>query len=112
MNKKVMAIVAVIALVAILGICLVACNADSVESKLEKAGYTIVIKTSTDDGWVVNAVKGTDNVTVTKYASTEDAKEAEEAANKTVLGVKLVESVKRVGSIVYTGTEQGVKDAM
>ena len=38
MNKKVMAIVAVIALVAILGICLVACNAESYEKKLEKAG--------------------------------------------------------------------------
>ena len=38
MNKKVMAIVAVIALVAILGICLVACNAESYEKKLEQEG--------------------------------------------------------------------------
>ena len=39
MNKKVMALVAVIALVAILGVCLVACNAESIQKKLEKAGY-------------------------------------------------------------------------
>lgn len=39
MNKKVMSIIAVIALVAILGVCLVACNAESISNKLEKAGY-------------------------------------------------------------------------
>ena len=35
MNKKVVSIVAIIALVAILGVCLVACNEDSNEKKLE-----------------------------------------------------------------------------
>ena len=35
MNKKVISIVAIIALVAILGVCLVACNADSYAKKLE-----------------------------------------------------------------------------
>ena len=34
MNKKVISIVAIIALVAILGVCLVACNADSYAKKL------------------------------------------------------------------------------
>lgn len=115
MNKKVMAIVAVIALVAILGVCLVACNADSVEKKLEKAGYTILAK-STDVSdkveWTVSAAKGTDSVLVTKYKNSDDAKAAESKANTTVLGVKAFESVKRVGNVVYTGTEQGVKDAM
>lgn len=43
MNKKVLAIVAVIALVAILGVCLVACNADSYEKKLDKNGYKVQV---------------------------------------------------------------------
>lgn len=114
MNKKVMAIVAVIALVAILGICLVACNADSVEKKLEKEGYTILYKkTDVSDSveWSVSAVKGSDSVIVTKYKNSDDAKKAESDANTTVLGVKAFESVKRVGNVLYTGTEQGVKDA-
>lgn len=33
MSKKVMAVVAVVALVAILGICLVACNAESIQKE-------------------------------------------------------------------------------
>ena len=41
MNKKVISIVAIIALVAILGVCLVACNADSYAKKLEGKGYTV-----------------------------------------------------------------------
>ena len=41
MNKKVISIVAIIALVAILGVCLVACNADSYAKKLEKEGYMV-----------------------------------------------------------------------
>ncbi|MEG2274656.1 MAG: hypothetical protein RSC44_04915, partial [Clostridia bacterium] len=40
-KKKIISIIAIIALVAVLGICLVACNADSYGKKLEKAGYTV-----------------------------------------------------------------------
>ena len=36
MNKKVISIIAIVCIVAILGICLVACNADSYAKKLEK----------------------------------------------------------------------------
>lgn len=110
-----MAIVAVIALVAILGICLVACNAESYEKKLEKAGYNVTSMSADeakDEGaeWGVAARKGTDIVYVVKFAKTDDAKEFEK--NVPTIGVgsfKVV--VDRVGSIVIYGTEQGVKDA-
>ena len=116
MNKKVMAIVAVIALVAILGICLVACNAESYEKKLEKAGYTVVkSEADEDDGvkieWMVSGTKmegiNIDTVTIIKYANTDDAKKAEEDAIK-LLGE---DCVYRIGKIVMGGTRQGLKDA-
>lgn len=124
MNKKVMAIVAVIALVAILGICLVACNAESVSKKLEKKDYTVAAlsEKSTGLGQVVyNIVKGVegfeqgviaansdgDSVAVVWFDSTDAAKSFE--TNKLITTV--VEKVSRVGKVVYVGTEQGVKDA-
>lgn len=120
MNKKVMSIIAVIALVAILGVCLVACNAESISKKLEKAGYTCTFYEAgkDDDGakieWKVVAKKSglnADGVTVTKFANTEDAKKYESNVPAgSALGVKMV--VKRVGTVCYYGTEQGVKDAM
>ncbi|HAT83434.1 MAG TPA: hypothetical protein DE061_01030 [Clostridiales bacterium] len=115
MSKKVMAVVAVVALVAILGICLVACNAESYEKKLEKAGYTVT-SMSADEAkeegaeWGVVGVKGTDMVTVVKFAKTDDAKEFE--SNVPTLGIgSLKVVVARVGSIVFYGTEAGVKAA-
>jgi len=115
MSKKVMAVVAVVALVAILGICLVACNAESYEKKLEKAGYTVT-SMSADEAkeegaeWGVLGVKGTDHVTVVKFAKTDDAKDFEKnVPTGSLLGYKVV--VERVGSIVYYGTEAGVKAA-
>lgn len=120
MNKKVMAIVAVIALVAILGVCLVACNAESISKKLEKAGYTCTSYEAgkDDDGasieWKVVAKKkglNADGVTVTKFSNTDDAKKYEaNIPTGSVAGLTMV--VKRVGSVCYYGTEQGVKDAM
>ena len=121
-NKKILAIVAIIALVAILGVCLVACNADSYAKKLEKAGYTVqkLEAEKDEDGhaieWTVNASKkgegllgvvDGDTVSVTKFKSEDDAKEAEELA-KAFWGEK---GVYRSGKIVISGTEQGVKDA-
>lgn len=115
MSKKVMAVVAVVALVAILGICLVACNAESYEKKLEKAGYTVT-SMSADEAkeegaeWGVAGFKGTDMVTVMKFAKTDDAKEFEKNAPTFGMGgLKLV--VERVGSVVFYGTEAGVKAA-
>lgn len=118
MSKKVMAVVAVVALIAILGICLVACNAESYEKKLEKKGYTVVTsEADEEDGvkieWMVNGTKKgdgllkVDNVTIVKYANTDDAKDAESDAKK-VLGE---DCVYRIGKILIAGTEQGVKDA-
>lgn len=82
-----MALVAVIALVAILGVCLVACNAESIQKKLEKAGYacTSYEAGKDDDGasieWKVVAKKkglNADYVTVTKFANTDDAENMKE----------------------------------
>jgi len=127
MNKKVMAIVAVIALVAILGICLVACNAESYEKKLEKAGYKVTSYTGDDAKeeansdadveWVVAGVKASlslsdgldgDIVSVVKFKNTDDAKDYESDAIK-ALGE---DRVYRTGKIVIVGTsKQAVKDA-
>ncbi|GEM_PF-543777 len=126
MNKKVMAIVAVIALVAILGICLVACNAESYEKKLEKAGYKVTSYTGdeakdeadsdADVEWIVVGMKGSislsgiegDIVSVTKFKNTDDAKDYESDSIK-ALGE---DCVYRVGKIVIVGTsKQAVKDA-
>lgn len=115
MNKKVLAIVAVIALVAILGVCLVACNADSYAKKLDKAGYDVQTfegdeaddRADADVEWVVIAarLKTADSVTVAKFHSTDDAKDTEEKAKEMKM------NVYRTGKIVIIGTEQGVKDA-
>ena len=64
MNKKVVvSIVAVIAIIALLGVFLVACNADSYKSKLEKKGYTVSTYTPDDEDdddieWGLMASKG------------------------------------------------------
>ena len=121
-NKKIIAVVAIIALVAVLGMCLVACNADSYTKKLEKKGYTVSNYTADKDDeakieWGVTAVKKSDTVTVVKYKKAEDAKAAESDMNKKIetagglSGLIGIEKVYRTGSIVIFGTEQGVKDA-
>lgn len=112
-NKKVIAIVAVIALVAILGVCLVACNADSYTKKLEKAGYT-VSSYKADKGeeasieWGVVGIKTGSMVTVVKYKSTDDAKKAEESQKNAIIKVG---DVYRTGKIVIWGDADGVKAA-
>lgn len=120
MKKKIVAIVAIVALIAIVAVCLTACNADSIAKKLENKGYEAVAMSADDISeeygedaaikWGVSANKGLDSVTVLKFAKADDAKEfaetMESLADFTGLGV-----VDRVGSIVYMGTEQGVKDA-
>ena len=118
MSKKVISIVALIALVAILGVCLMACNADSYAKKLEKKGYTVtkaVAEEEKEDGiqWAVSGTKKGEGlfegetVTITKYVNEDDAVKAEEIAIK-LFGES---GVHRTGTIVISGTEQGVKDA-
>ena len=119
MSKKVISIVALIALVAILGVCLMACNADnSYAKKLEKKGYTVtkaVAEEEKEDGiqWAVSGTKKGEGlfegetVTITKYVNEDDAVKAEEIAIK-LFGES---RVHRAGTIVISGTEQGVKDA-
>ena len=116
MSKRIISIVAIVALVAILGVCLIACNADTYEKRLEKAGYTVQVidlsEENQEDGivWAVSGTKGTSLldiqiVAVTKFATVEDAKKAAEEADKTMV-------VERQGTIVIAGTsEEAVKDA-
>lgn len=121
MKKKIVAIVAIVALIAIVAVCLTACNADSIAKKLENKGYKAVAMSADDISeeygddasikWVVDAGKldGLDAVTVIKFAKADDAKKFEETMGGLAsLGGGVVD---RVGSIVYMGTEQGVKDA-
>lgn len=134
MKKKIIALVAIVALIAIVAVCLTACNADSIAKKLDKKDYTVVSGTAEevaesefgrliglsaegmDVQWLVLGVKGNiadfltgevDYVMVYKFNDADDAKKATEA-DEAPEGV----SVKRIGKIVYIGTEQGVKDAM
>lgn len=114
MNKKVVvSIVAVIAIVALLGVFLVACNADSYKSKLEKKGYSVAAYTADNDDieWGIIATKGTlgtENVTIVKFKELDDAKEAEANAKKVSVTGR---TVVRQGKIVFSGTTQAVKDA-
>ncbi|MBR2956453.1 MAG: hypothetical protein IKC54_04605 [Clostridia bacterium] len=119
MNKKVISIIAIVCIVAILGICLVACNADSYAKKLEKAGY-MVEKFTGDDAaeeadaegvkWVVVGIKlnnllDSDMVMVVGFDNADDAKAFAEAMDGEGDHVELS------GKVVIVGTEQGVKDA-
>ena len=123
MKKKIVAIVAVVALVAVLGICLVACNSNTVGDKLEKKGYTVsklnedstgtvakaiynTMKSNSDFKEGVSAAKDSDYVIVLWF-ETKDA--ATKVANDKL--ITLTNTVKQVENVVYIGTEQGVKDA-
>mgnify|MGYP004640832065 CR=1 FL=1 len=132
MNKKVMAIVAVIALVAILGICLVACNAESYQKKLEKEGYKVETYDADSDyvkainkgmaededysgeiKWAVVATKvdlslskGLDagHVSIYKFAKIADAKQFV----KDMGAEEDSENVVRKGNIVFVGDKASV----
>lgn len=121
-SKKVLIIMAVVVLVAILGVCLVACNSDSVGKSLEKKGYSVatlnedstgtiaktvynIVKNNSDFKEGVIATKGSDIVTVLWFETTEAAESME---GNVLLSAFTVE---RSGKIVYIGTAQGVKDA-
>ena len=121
MNKKVISIVAIIALVAILGVCLVACNADSYAKKLEKAGY-IVQKFTGEEAeseaevegikWAVMGMKleglSSKVVSVIGFDNADDAK-AYADATADVLGE---DRVHVSGKVVIVGTTaDAVKDA-
>lgn len=124
-TRKIMAIVAVIALVAILGVCLVACNKDDYVKRLKKAGYTADAGEPKDIGmseeqaeelgidWIVMGIKkgeglSVETVSVVKFKKSADAKDFyEENKDKVLKGHKM----ERSGSIIISGTEQGVKDA-
>lgn len=115
MNKKVISIIAIVAIIAILGVVLVACNADSYQKKLEKAGYKVVaVEADEDDDyeieWSVEGVKpdglSTTFVSVTKFADKDDAKDYVD-----FLGGES-DKVYRTGKIVIVGSSaQAVKDA-
>lgn len=115
MKKNVGKIIAVILVVALLTTVLAACNAESYQKKLEKKGYSVVTVENNDENatiaWTVTATGDGGAVTITKYNNIDDAKEAE--ANGLTLSVGSVKKViKRQGKIVFSGTEQAVKDAM
>ena len=122
MNKKVISIVAIIALVAILGVCLVACNADSYAKKLEGKGYTVAKMTDEEAEefaqetglnieilWGVAANKGTDSVSILAFSNKEDAESIANVLNM-VAGFTGMKAEAK-GKIVFMGTEQGIKDA-
>lgn len=126
-SKKIIALVAIVALVAILGVCLVACNADSVSKSLEKKGYTAGKLTedskgfgaivygivSTNDSFKegVFAVKDTDSVAVIWFNDADEAKKMEESLSKSTALKVFSVKVDRSSKVLYVGTEQGVKDA-
>ena len=122
MNKKVISIVAIIALVAILGVCLVACNADSYAKKLEGKGYTVekmtdeeaeefVQETGLDIEilWGVGGTKGTDMVSILAFSNKDDAESFANILNMAANFTGMKAEAK--GKIVFMGTEQGIKDA-
>ena len=122
MNKKVISIVAIIALVAILGVCLVACNADSYAKKLEGKGYTVETMSGEeldayteelgvdfDIKWGVGGQKGTDMVAIYAFENADDAESFGALLNLGASYLGYEAEVK--GKLVYFGTEQGVKDA-
>ena len=121
MNKKVISIVAIIALVAILGVCLVACNADSYAKKLEKAGYMVEKYTGDDAAeeaeaegvkWAVVGMKldglSSRMVSVIGFDNADDAKAYAETATDLVGE----DCVHISGKVVIVGSSaDAVKDA-
>lgn len=115
MKKNLGKILAVILVVALLATVLCACNAESYSKKLEKKGYTVTSGTSDKEDativWSVVATKSlTETVTIYKFKTTEDAEKFEKNAPVGKAG-KYTLSVKRMGKIIFYGTDQGIKDA-
>ncbi len=123
-NKKIVAIIAITALISIFAVSFVACNADSVEKKLNNKGYTVIkvnenstdftvktlysdLKNNSDFEEGIVAAKDKDTMVIVVWFKSSDA--AESFKGNALL--KSLEKVERVGKIVYAGTEQGVKDA-
>lgn len=117
MKKNIGKILAVILVVALLATVLCACNAESYQKKLEKKGYAVNTATSNDKestyAWTVTAInKNTgDTVVIRKYNNSDDAKKAESNGLNVSAG-NFKKVTKRQGKIVFSGTEQAVKDAM
>ena len=122
MNKKVISIVAIIALVAILGVCLVACNADSYAKKLQGKGYAVEKMTDEETAsfaeetgldveivWGVVGTNGTDMVTILAFADKDDAESFANILNMASAFTGMKAEAK--GKILFVGTEQGIKDA-
>ena len=118
MKKTIIAIIAVIALVAILGTVLVACNQEDFTKRLDKKGYTVGSATKALDAlglssnkveWSLTGVKDSESVSIVKYRSSDDAKEAYNDAKE---NKRDGYDVKKFGKIVISGTKQGVKDAL
>ena len=123
MSKKVISIVSIIALVAVLGVCLIACNESTYESKLEKAGYEVEVASQEDleemateysslgvdmnIKWAVGATKGDEFVTVIAFETKEQAEAFANMVNLTASD----EKAETKGNIMFWGTAQGIKDA-
>lgn len=123
-NKKIVAIIAITALISIFAVSFVACNADSVEKKLNNKGYTVIkinenstdftvktlysaLKNNSDFEEGIVAAKDKDTMVIVVWFKSSDAAESFKGNDL----LKSLEKVERVGKIVYAGTEQGVKDA-
>lgn len=113
MNKKrIVAIVAIIALISVMAVVFAACNAETYQKRLEKAGYEVEIMSADDFDsaeieWGLHAwnPKTDDIVIVLKFKSISKAKDAEAEYKK------LDEYVERSSAVLFVGTEQGVADA-
>lgn len=129
-NKKLVAVIAIVALVSILAICLVACNnQETFEKRMKDKDYIVVAMTAEqikqtvgeDVGeieWAIIATKGNmmsgegDYVGIIRFKNEKDAKTCVDEAllemeNNNVDGF----IADRIGSIIFIGTEQAVKDA-
>lgn len=111
-KKKIITIAAIIALIAVMAVVFAACNADTYQKRLEKAGYEVEVmefadSDSVDIEWGLSAwnPKTDDRVIVVKYKSISKAKDAEANAKK------WDDCVERSSAVLFVGTEQGVADA-
>ena len=113
MNKKrIVTIVAIVALVAVMAVVFAACNADTYQKRLEKAGYEVEIMSADDFdsaeiewGLIAWNPKTDDVVNVIKFKSISKAKDAEAEYKK------LGDYVERSSAVLFVGTELGVADA-
>ena len=129
MKKNIIAITASVLLLAILSLCLVACNADYYEKKLEKKGYTVEdVSNKTlreefgftsedleDIEWAELGYKykfaqsETDLVLIIKFDNLDKAKEVENELLDAMDDEDY--AVHRSGRVVIMGTQKAVEDA-